>query len=65
MPQNGEINNKFAVYRSMCCGSEIIIREKATFPDCPNHPKLMTIWNEIANDKDVIVPDKSKASPAA
>ena len=43
MPDNGEINERFGVYKSVCCGREIIIREGATFPDCPNHPKLGTL----------------------
>ena len=47
MPQNGEMSEGFGVYKSLCCGCEIIIRECATFPDCPNHPKLSTIWKQV------------------
>jgi len=47
MPNNGEINQHFGVYKTVCCGREIIIREGATFPDCPNHPKLSTIWKQV------------------
>jgi len=50
MPQNGEINTKFGVYASACCGSEIIIREGATFPDCARHPKMITTWQPIEAD---------------
>jgi hypothetical protein len=44
MPNNGDVNKSFGVYRNVCCGREIVIREGGTFPDCPNHPKLSTIW---------------------
>src|SRR2546427_678640 len=40
MAQNGEINKRFGVYKNLCCGVEIVLTEGATFPDCPNHPKL-------------------------
>src|SRR5688572_17328566 len=33
MPRNGEINDKFGVYKSLCCSVEIVIPEGATFPD--------------------------------
>src|SRR5919108_1448381 len=44
VPKKGEINRRFGVYKSSCCSSEIIIREGATFPGCPKHPELDTIW---------------------
>jgi hypothetical protein len=50
MPTNGEINKRFGVYRSFCCGAEIVIIEAATFPDCPNHPKLTTKWIGLADE---------------
>jgi hypothetical protein len=66
MPQHGDKNLHFGVYRSVCCGSEIIIREGATFPDCPAHPNLSTVWKEIDSEKhqDVIVIRKP-VDPAA
>jgi hypothetical protein len=51
MPQNGDINKRFGVYESLCCGDEIIVREGAKFPDCKNHPKLTTIWKPIELSK--------------
>ncbi len=67
MPQNGDINTRFGVYKSLCCGREIIIREGATFPDCPNHAKLTTYWKPL--DFDVIhakpVKEQSESDPAA
>jgi hypothetical protein len=67
MPINGEKNETFGVYRTLCCGREIIIREGATFPDCPNHLKLTTVWKRVdAHGGDVIrPPNKAKSDPAA
>ena len=48
MPSNGDIHNKsIGVYRSLCCGWEIVIRDGAVFPDCPNHARLSTIWKPV------------------
>ena len=61
MPSNGEVNSKFGVYRNVCCGREIIIREGATFPDCANHPKLSTVWKTLEVEiADVIVIDNKR-----
>ena len=54
MPQNGEINTKFGVYKTLCCGFEIAISEGAEFPDCPNHARLTTEWKPLNDDKDRI-----------
>jgi hypothetical protein len=51
MPQNGEINTQFGVYKSLCCGHEIMVREGVTFPDCKNHRRLTTIWKPVKHDK--------------
>ena len=51
MPQNGEINRKFGIYKTVCCGAEIVINLGATFPDCPNHRKLSTIWKYLVDEK--------------
>ena len=47
MPQNGEVNRRFGVYKNVCCGLEIMVREDEMFPDCKNHPKLSTVWKPI------------------
>jgi len=67
VPQNGEGNPKFGVYKSLCCGAEIVINAGAIFPDCPNHPKLTTIWKPLLDDKIGNPPeeDKSENYPAA
>jgi len=65
MPEDREINTKFDVYQSICCGREIIIREGAMFPDCPNHPHLPTIWKPIKADVvdlKVVVPQNGEAN---
>jgi hypothetical protein len=51
MPQNGEINERFGVYRSICCDYEIVIGERVTFPDCPHHIKLTTQWKQVVDDR--------------
>ena len=69
MSGNGETNSQFGVYRNVCCGREIIIREGATFPDCANHSKLSTVWKTVEVDvADVILIDnkrKNKSEHAA
>jgi len=51
MHQNGEKNTRFGVYRSLCCGREIVITEGTTFPDCSNHPKLTTHWQPVHDEE--------------
>ena len=51
MPQNGEENQKFGVYQSVCCGAEIVINVGTRFPDCPTHPKLTTTWKPLPEGK--------------
>jgi hypothetical protein len=66
MPKNGETNQTFGIYRSLCCGREIIIRAGAAFPDCSNHPNLSTVWKPIEIDvEEVVIKKKAKAEPAA
>ena len=65
MAQNGEPNNRFGVYKSLCCGREILLREGMIFPDCPNHPKLTTVWKMVKTDVVELRPVKrSKSKPA-
>ena len=62
MPQSGKVNENFGVYKSVCCGAEIVIDAGLTFPDCPNHRKLTTIWRPIHDDKGAAdAPKKSGA----
>ena len=73
MPLNGEINSEFGVYRSLCCGDEIVIVVGARFPDCPNkHPRLTrTQWKSLNRSEktshisDELFPDKSREDSAA
>jgi hypothetical protein len=51
MPHNGEKNIQSGSYRSLCCGTQIVINAASTFPDCPNHPRLSTTWKLVAADK--------------
>ena len=47
---NGEKNEQFGVYKSVCCGAEIVIAEGVAFPDCPKHPKLPTKWKSTTDE---------------
>ena len=60
MPQNGEINEKFGTYKSICCGAEIVIKAGTPFPDCPRHLKLPTIWKLILPEK-TVAQDRNKS----
>src|SRR5438128_10013776 len=65
MPENGEIKRKFGIYKTVCCGAEIVINLGATFPDCPNHRKLSTIWKYVVDEKiPSAAANKSQPDPA-
>ena len=68
MPTNGDVNKKFGIYRTLCCGQEIVITVGATFPDCPRHPKLTTEWKPITESGGIINLSEvsaKKSKPAA
>ena len=66
MPHNGQVNEKFGVYKSLCCGAEIVITKGAIFPKCPDHPQYTTIWKLLPEDMtDVSNKKKSDSKPAA
>ena len=50
MPERDELNARFGVYRSLCCGRELMVREGEKFPDCPNHRNLSTIWKFVETE---------------
>jgi hypothetical protein len=47
LPKNGDINTVFGWYCSLCCDRELIVREGGTFPDCPRHKNLSTVWKLV------------------
>jgi hypothetical protein len=55
MAQNGDFNSKFGVYRSLCCGLEIVIGEGVMFPDCPRHIKLTTEWKLVVEPQERMI----------
>ena len=61
VPQNGEINDGFGAYKSVCCGSEIIITKGAIFPNCPNHPRYTTIWKLHSDENTIRLTGKKKS----
>jgi hypothetical protein len=69
LPKNGEINKEFGIYKSLCCGAEIVIPENVTFPDCAVHMNLPTEWKNITNTDHIphvrnLDPKKRKNSAA-
>jgi hypothetical protein len=48
-PQNspGDLNRRFAVYQSSCCGDEIVIGPGAIFPGCPKHADYAVNWQAV------------------
>ena len=54
VPQNGEVNTRFGVYKNLCCGAEIVINIGSTFPDCAKHPMLTTKWSPIVDPEEKI-----------
>ena len=67
VPKTGDINKQFGVYSNVCCGYEIIIREGASFPNCPDHRKSETTWNFVETEKiqQIIIRKQSQSNPAA
>ena len=65
MPQAGQVNTQFGVYKCLCCGAEIVLNAGSTFPDCPNHPKLTTIWRPVLDEKITrLIGKKAVSAPA-
>jgi len=63
MPTTGDTNEKFGVYRSVCCGAEIVIVQGAMFPHCPKHPETPTKWKFNSDDQSLRESrDKKKAA---
>ena len=51
VPHNADVCQKFGLYKSVCCGAEIVLNAGSLFPDCPKHPKLTTIWKPVVDEK--------------
>ena len=62
MATNGDVNTKFGIYRTLCCGQEIVITVGASFPDCPKHPRLTTEWKPVL-EADGIIHLKESSQP--
>ena len=54
MAQSGDKNTAFGIYKSACCGQEIVITGRATFPHCPRHSQLRTEWISISESEQAI-----------
>ncbi len=62
MPHSGDINLTFSVYKNGCCGREIVVREGATFPECPDHSGAITICEPLPTEISELRPIK-KSKP--
>ncbi len=47
--ENGTASAYSGTFRSVCCGAQAVVDHGANFPDCPNHPRLPTIWKRISS----------------
>jgi hypothetical protein len=63
VPQNGEINQRFGHYKTLCCNAEMVIAVGSTFPDCPHHSKLTTIWKAKRGNLIGETPNKPDSLP--
>jgi hypothetical protein len=64
MPQYGEINKEFGIFRNRCCGAEIVLGSGIPFPDCPEHSsKLPTEWELIESGTKTSLTEAAAASP--
>ena len=62
VPKAGQVNQKFEVYESDCCGSEIVITKGAIFPYCPDHLTFNTLWKLFDEDM-TLVTDMTRSKP--
>jgi len=49
VPRNGEVNRQFGIYKSVCCGGEIVIPADVIFPNCARHADVPTEWRTITD----------------
>ena len=60
MPQSGDVNPLFGIYKSTCCSYEIVLVKGAIFPICHKH-KLPATWKLVTR----IEPPRSSKGKAA
>jgi hypothetical protein len=65
VPESGDKNTSFGVYREGCCGREILISVGSVFPTCPKHPDRSAKWIQIEIDVAEIVVNKKAQSESA
>ena len=47
---SGASNIQYGVWRSRCCGDEIVLYRGAVFPKCSRHKDGVTVWVLISTD---------------
>ncbi len=69
MLQAGQVNTQFGVYKSLCCGAEIVITKGAIFPNCPYHLQFTTtLWKPVDFEMILtkkVIQKKAESEPAA
>ena len=63
MLSTGNKNWQFGIYKTVCCGYEIVLIVRGEFPNCPNH-KAPTEWKLVAEIESGEA-KKSDSEPAA
>jgi len=61
VPKTGDRCSDFGVFKSECCGSEIVIASGVQFPSCSQHEGLTT-WVQVRNDGDPILEQEQQAA---
>jgi hypothetical protein len=61
MPITGNRSTEFGVFRSDCCGSEIVIGPNVVFPACPMHPGE-TNWVNLRTEAESKPDEKEQAA---
>lgn len=54
MPQSGDKNTSFGIYKSACCGRTTVILGGETFPDCPKHRHSRTEWIAMRESDEIV-----------
>jgi len=47
MPFSGEICSELGAYKSVCCGTEVVVAAGTKFPICPNHTEWPAEWRML------------------
>jgi hypothetical protein len=43
----GSVNKEHGIFKSHCCGDELVLYKGITFPNCKKHQELATRWEMV------------------